>query len=138
MDRDPDTLSDKLVVVIDDDVDVLDAMAGLLQGWGYQVVAVPTPDLAIDKLQGRRPNLIISDYRLAHGRIGVEAIEQVRKAFAIPAFVISADVQAHALEEYSVFNKPLTPTALQAAVSKAVNVESLSSDTDYRFDATRR
>lgn len=126
--------NDKVVVVIDDDALVLEAMSGLLRGWGYQVVAATDDDLALDQLMelGRRPDLIICDYRLAQGRVGIDAIDRVRKAFEIPAFVISADAVAHARrtggEQYRVLSKPVSPMALQAAVSTALDVDSLSAD----------
>jgi CheY-like chemotaxis protein len=126
--------NDKMVVVIDDDAMVLEAMSGLLRGWGFQVVAATSDDLALDQLMeiGRRPDLIICDYRLSQGRIGVDAIDRVRRAFEIPAFVISADAMAHARrpsgEQYRVLNKPVSPMALQAAVSTALDVDSFSDD----------
>jgi CheY-like chemotaxis protein len=128
--------NDKVVVVIDDDALVLEAMSGLLRGWGYQVVAAANDDLALDLLMelGRRPDLIICDYRLSQGRIGVDAIDRVRKAFEIPAFVISADAVAHGRrgggEQYRVLSKPVTPVALQTAVSTVLDVDSLSGDDD--------
>jgi CheY-like chemotaxis protein len=41
-----DAPSDKVVVIIDDDPMVLEAISGLLRGWGYRVVAAATDDLA--------------------------------------------------------------------------------------------
>jgi CheY-like chemotaxis protein len=126
--------NDKIVVVIDDDALVLEAMSGLLRGWGYQVVAAANDDLALDQLieLGRRPDLIICDYRLSEGRIGVDAIDRVRKAFEIPAFVVSADAVAHARraggEQYSVLSKPVSPMALQTAVSTVLEVDSGRAD----------
>ena len=126
--------TDKMVVVIDDDALVLEAMSGLLRGWGYQVVAAADDELAVGQLMeiGRRPDLIICDYRLSQGRIGIDAIDRVRKAFEIPAFVISADAAAHARrtsgEHYRVLSKPVSPMALLAAVSTALDVDGSSED----------
>ena len=63
----PDMPSAKLVVVIDDDPMVLEGMSGLLRSWGYQVLTAATEDAALASLaaQGRRPDLIVCDYRLA-------------------------------------------------------------------------
>src|SRR5262249_54533394 len=85
--------SGKLVVVIDDDALVLEGMSGLLKGWGFEVAAAPTDSEALAELEkrGRRPDLIICDYRLAEGRSGIDAIEQLRKAFEVPAFLITAE-----------------------------------------------
>ena len=90
----PDVPSAKLVVVIDDDPMVLEGMSGLLRSWGYQVLTAATEDAALASLaaQGRRPDLIVCDYRLAGGRSGVQAVEQLRDAFEIPALIITGGV----------------------------------------------
>ncbi len=77
----------KLVVVIDDDPLVLEATGGLLRSWGCQVVAAESCGEAMTKLFeiGRRPDLIVCDYRLPQGPTGVDAIEMLRNAFEIPA-----------------------------------------------------
>jgi DNA-binding NarL/FixJ family response regulator len=64
----------KLVVVIDDDPLVLEATRGLLSSWGYMVVTAPSCDDALTRLAevGRRPDLIICDYRLSAGVGGCE------------------------------------------------------------------
>jgi CheY-like chemotaxis protein len=130
-----DASSDKVVVIIDDDPLVLEAISGLLRGWGYQVVAAATDDLALAQLAelGQRPDLIICDYRLSHGKIGTQAIERLRKAYGIPAFLITADTRAQFLKEasndqYLVLNKPVDATTLRATVSRALDVEDTSRD----------
>ena len=64
--------ANKLVVVIDDDPLVLEATGGLLRSWGFQVVAAESHAEALAQLakQGRRPDLIICDYRLSEGARG--------------------------------------------------------------------
>ena len=72
----------KLVVVIEDDPLVLEATAGLLCSWGFKVIAAPCFENAMKQLSeaGRRPDLIVSDYRLSEGETGVDAIEGLRNA----------------------------------------------------------
>ncbi len=83
----------KLVVVIDDDPLVLEATGGLLRSWGFLVVAAESHVEAMAQLakQGRRPDLIICDYRLSEGARGTEVIERLRSAYKIPALLISGD-----------------------------------------------
>ena len=83
----------KVVVVIDDDPVTLDGMSGLLESWGYTVVAAASEDAALERLGARRqrPDLIVSDYRLSQGKLGAEVIEHLRKAFEIPALLITGD-----------------------------------------------
>jgi two-component system, sensor histidine kinase len=123
----PDVPSAKLVVVIDDDPMVLEGMSGLLRSWGYQVLTAATEDAALASLaaQGRRPDLIVCDYRLAGGRNGVQAVEQVREAFEIPALIITGGVaparpQERRVSRYELMHKPVDPTALHETLREAL------------------
>jgi CheY-like chemotaxis protein len=82
-----------LIAVIDDDPFVLEAMAGLLRKWGYEVLTAATDRAALDTFDERRrpPDLIVCDYHLSNGLTGIEAIERLRNAFRIPAFLITGD-----------------------------------------------
>ena len=124
----PDVPSAKLVVVIDDDPMVLEGMSGLLRSWGYQVLTAATEDAALAGLaaQGKRPDLIVCDYRLAGGRNGVQAVEQLRDAFEIPALIITGGVPPARSPErrasrYELMHKPVDPTALHETLREALN-----------------
>jgi two-component system, sensor histidine kinase len=113
--------------VIDDDALVLDGMGGLLRGWGCDVVTAASQPAALAGLRDRRPDLIISDYRLADGITGIDVIEHLREKFAtaIPAFLISGDTAPERLREarasgYHLLHKPVQPITLRAMVSQLV------------------
>ena len=115
----------KLVVVIDDDRTILQAMDGLLQRWGYRVVTAVSDAEALYLLSdlGRRPDLIICDYRLAEGKFGFQAIERLRRAFEIPAMLITGDsapleAQQGGANRYRVLFKPLNPNLLKDAMDE--------------------
>ena len=66
--------------------------------------------------------LLIVDYRLEHGRTGVEAIEAVRKRFGpVPAIMVTgstttgheAQAQAH---DFHLLVKPVVPNKLRAMI----------------------
>ena len=115
----------KLVVVIDDDPLVLDATGGLLRSWGCIVVTAESYGAAMAHLAafGRRPDLIVCDYRLSSGANGVDAIEGLRSAFEIPALLISADPSSppgnDAFGGYSLLHKPVDAEAFRAALVEA-------------------
>jgi signal transduction histidine kinase/CheY-like chemotaxis protein len=121
-----DMASGKLVIVIDDDAMVLDAMGGMLRNWGCRVVAVATPGVALAALAGgERPDLIISDYRLANGQSGFAAIAELRQELgaSIPAFLISGDTAPERLREarqsgHRLLHKPVSPMKLRAMLSE--------------------
>ena len=116
----------KLVMVIDDDTMVLDGMRGVLQSWGCEVQAVASGAAALAEFRerGAKPDLIISDCRLAGGKSGIEIIERLRQAAAapIPAFVITGDTAPERLREASaagfhLLHKPVSPAALRATLN---------------------
>jgi signal transduction histidine kinase/CheY-like chemotaxis protein len=124
--RPADPLSGKLVVVIDDDALVLDGMRGILRSWGCGVVTEPSAAEALARLTelGSKPDVIISDYRLANGKTGIEAIERLRSALgeAIPAFLMSGDTAPERLRDagasgYHLLHKPVPPMALRAMLN---------------------
>jgi signal transduction histidine kinase/ActR/RegA family two-component response regulator len=83
-----------LALVIDDDGDARESLAGLLTQWGWRVIAVESGDLALRAL-GDEPQLdvVITDYRLAADEVGTQVIERVRKACGagVPAIVVTGD-----------------------------------------------
>jgi CheY-like chemotaxis protein len=115
----------KLVVVIDDDPLVLEATRGLLSSWGYMVVTAPSCDDALTRLAevGRRPDLIICDYRLSAGARGTDAIYGLRNAFEIPALLISGDGGSPpsdgAVGGYHLLHKPVDAATFRAALIHA-------------------
>jgi signal transduction histidine kinase len=117
----------KLVIVIDDDSLVLDGMDGILRSWGCDVVTAQSCETALAKLSAQRlkPDLIISDYRLAVGQTGIEAIRRLRGELGapIPAFLISGDTVPERLREasargYHLLHKPVAPMLLRAMVNQ--------------------
>jgi CheY-like chemotaxis protein len=111
----------KLVVVIDDDPLVLEATGGLLRSWGCQVVTAESYGAAVTRLAavGRRPDLIVCDYRLSEGATGVDAIEGLRNAFEIPALLISGDASAPGDGEFGLLHKPVDAARFRAALVDA-------------------
>ncbi len=115
----------KLVVVIEDDPLVLEATGGLLRSWGCQVVAAESYGEALTRLAeiGRRPDLIVCDYRLSEGATGIDAIAGLRSTFEIPALLISADAGsppgAGAFSGYSLLHKPVDAARFRAALVDA-------------------
>lgn len=120
-----DAIKSKLVVVIDDDPLVLEATGGLLRSWGCQVVTADSYGRALQHLTtiGRRPDMIVCDYRLADGPSGVNAIEGLRNAFTIPALLISADGASppgdNAVDSYNLLHKPVDAEKFRTALINA-------------------
>jgi CheY-like chemotaxis protein/anti-sigma regulatory factor (Ser/Thr protein kinase) len=117
----------KLVLVIDDDALVRDGMSGILRGWGCTAVTADSEEAALSALAVgmQRPDLIISDYRLAEDKTGIEAIACLRDKLGapVPAFLISGDTAPERLREarlngLHLLHKPVTPMRLRAMLNQ--------------------
>jgi CheY-like chemotaxis protein len=122
-----DHVKGRLIVVIDDDPLVLEGMRGILRSWGCRVVTAASDSAALARLteEYSQPDLIISDYRLADGKMGIEAIDCLRAALGstVPAFLISGDTGPERLREatasgYYLLHKPVPPMALRTTLNR--------------------
>jgi signal transduction histidine kinase/CheY-like chemotaxis protein len=127
----------KVILIVDDAPIVLEGTSGLLGKWGYSVVTAASDETALVQLAERdqRPDLIISDYHLANGKTGIEAIERIDAAFgaSIPAILISGDTAPERLRDardkgYILLHKPVDPMRLRAVMHQ------LFKEHDYRRD----
>lgn len=115
----------KLIVVIDDDVQIREGLDLLLQSWGYIVLSAASGAELMERLTPRpdRPALIISDYRLRERETGFEVIERVREEYncGIPALLISGDTDPQRLIEaanqtLTLLHKPVAVATLRGWV----------------------
>jgi CheY-like chemotaxis protein/anti-sigma regulatory factor (Ser/Thr protein kinase) len=117
-----------LVVVIDDNEDALAGMAAVLAKWGCRAVtATAATDAVVQLISGDlRPDLIVSDYHLADGIKGDEAITEVQREFDGPsaAAIMTSDPDPtlrKSLQErgFVVLDKPLNLAKLRAMIERA-------------------
>lgn len=128
---DAGALATGLVVVVDDEIAIREAMASLLGGWGHQVVTADSGDDAIAQLATWpiRPDLIISDYRLRDGENGIDMVERLRSEYneTIPAMLITGDTAPDRLIEAQasgllLLHKPVSNSRLRAAIVNLVGL----------------
>jgi CheY-like chemotaxis protein len=100
---------------------VLDSLQALLTEWEYEVLTATATDQAVARIRerGRRPDIVIADYRLAEGRTGIEAIRAVRALFdqPIPGVILTGETDLAFLRTAAGHNvglahKPVTPSQL--------------------------
>jgi signal transduction histidine kinase/CheY-like chemotaxis protein len=115
-----------MVLVIDDEIAIRDAMAALLTGWGYEVITAGSGGEILARVVGgpSRPDLIICDYRLRVGETGIEVIDLLRSEYnaAIPAMLVTGDTAPDRLVEARasgmlLLHKPVPNGKLRAAVA---------------------
>ena len=83
------------VAVIEDDLEVRDAMVTLLQSWGCLVAAGADAQDVLNQadLRGLVPQAVVADMRLREGCDGVDAVARMRARWgaALPALLVSGD-----------------------------------------------
>ncbi len=119
------SLAGMRVLCVDNERAILDAMEGLLRGWGCDVrTARSLKDIDREGLLDRwQPDLVLMDYHLDQTS-GLDAVEWLRQNVGghLPAALVTADrtPQVRRLAEergISVVTKPVKPAALRAAIS---------------------
>lgn len=117
------------VLVVDDEVDILQSLKGLLELAirGVQVTIAANGAEALRVLANERVDLIMTDYRMP-GMDGLELLEAARsRGFACPRILLTAFPEA-AMAEMGLarvgldnfFTKPVDPDRLLAAVRRAL------------------
>lgn len=111
--------------LVDDHQMMLDALAVSLESAGHQVVAATSGKVLLDRLGGQKPDLVISDYRLADNENGFQVIAAAKKKYGsdLPAILITGDtspelVRAMADRGIPVLYKPLQIDMLQTLISE--------------------
>ena len=120
-------LSHARILVIDNEPTILDGMSALLRGWGCQVATAASQEEAMQLLADAEgpPDVILADYHLENGALGVEAIDAVRQAFACeaPGLIITADRAPEVYDQAAqrglqILNKPVKPAKLRALLTQ--------------------
>jgi signal transduction histidine kinase/CheY-like chemotaxis protein len=121
--RDEPSLLARPMIVVDNDLGVLEAMQTLLARWGADVRLARDVDDVNEILSDTnfRPAIILADYHLDRGVLGIEAISRIRESVApdLPAILISADrtgttTEAAKRHNCELLHKPVRPAELRA------------------------
>ena len=112
------------VLVIEDDLMSREALSGLLEQWGFQVIATANGEMAVDALEaGMKIDFVISDFHLPGSMNGVDAIRAIRTraGLFIPACVVTGNSDEPTrkkvtAESLVVLNKPVRPAQLRSVM----------------------
>jgi PAS domain S-box-containing protein len=112
--------------LIEDNPLVLQALTVMLESIGHTVVAALSGHELLQRLGQHRPDLLVSDYRLADRQTGLDVIEAARQVFGadLPAILITGDtdpalIRDMACHAIAVHYKPMTAATFQAAIASA-------------------
>ena len=121
------------VLVVDDEADIRELVAGVLEDEGYTVRTAADSTAALDAIEERRPSLVLLDVWLQGSRLdGLQILEQVkRRDPTLPVIMISGhgnlDTAVAAVREGAVdfIEKPFEASRLLHLVGRATETESL-------------
>lgn len=109
------------VLVIDDEIQVLQSMRHMLEGWGCEVMLAESARdaLKVIALTNDMPDIIVSDYRLRDELSGIDAVAAIRESveYEVPAVIITGDTSPARLKEVKqtglqLLHKPVSPDEL--------------------------
>jgi CheY-like chemotaxis protein len=129
-----------LILVIDDEAAIRDAMYSLLTGWGYSVITAGSGAEMLMRLADcpTRPDMIICDYRLRGEENGIEVIRQLQNECneAIPAMLITGDTAANRLVEAQssgifLLHKPVLNSKLRAVIVNLIAASDKNEQTQH-------
>ena len=111
-----------VVLLIDDDQDVAEAMQMLLQSYDFETYMAHSRDAALAMLDsGLNPGLVLCDYRMP-GANGIDVIRQVRQTIncEIPAVIMTGDMglTESGLQRCAVLHKPVEVEKFFAVLGK--------------------
>jgi signal transduction histidine kinase len=124
----PNELLGLHVLVIDDDPMGLEALAGLLASWGCVVTSAEGMQAALLHYSLEPwPDVIVTDYRMAEGHNGLDAIETLRAVSGkhIAACVVSGDTDPAVAQQVKtaglvLLKKPVRPAKLRGLLRNLV------------------
>jgi two-component system nitrogen regulation response regulator NtrX len=121
------------VLVVDDEADIRELVAGVLEDEGYSVRTAPDSTAALDAIEDRRPSLVLLDVWLQGSRLdGLQLLEQVKSRDpTLPVIMISGhgnlDTAVAAIREGAVdfIEKPFEAGKLLHLVGRATETDRL-------------
>jgi len=118
-------LSAKLILVVDDELDMRTYISTLLQDNGYGVITANDGKEALEIAQRDKPDLVILDLMMPNNT-GTDFYRKLSKDKELghtPIIVVSglAGRELAVKESLAVFDKPVDPDEFLAAVGKALS-----------------
>jgi two-component system nitrogen regulation response regulator NtrX len=126
------------ILIVDDEADILDLVAGILDDEGYTTRGAADADSALKALEQRRPSLIILDIWLQGSRLdGLELLDIFRRDHPeVPVVIISGHgtietaVAAIKKGAYDFIEKPFKADRLIVIVERAIEATRLKRENE--------
>ena len=119
-------MSERRILIVDDDASLLRLLALRLQKEGFDVVQASSGEEALSKLDARAPDLVVTDVQMG-GMDGLALFEAVhRRHPSLPVIILTAHgnipdaVRATRMGVFGYLTKPFEAKALMAEVERAL------------------
>lgn len=117
----PPQLSDRLLMLVEDNSQLAQAMTAMIEGFGTTVIHAHTAEEALDILGVIQlvPDALLVDYQLGSGQTGTQFLSEIFRRFGpVPAAIISAERTRNLRETcrglgIQLFAKPIEKNRLQ-------------------------
>lgn len=123
--REPVTRKHARIALVEDNIDVAEALSFTLTGLGHQVISAASRLELMPLLNGIPPDIVISDYRLSGDENGINGIYALRADFGshLPAIIITGDtdpaiVSLMSEKQICILYKPLNLAALREKIAE--------------------
>lgn len=122
-----------VILAIDDNKDVLEAMTVLLEKWACVVLTASSVEetVVIAKNHATKIDIIMADYRLREETTGVEAINAFNQysGYSLPSILITGDTSPERMQEISshglpVLHKPIKEPQLKVIIGRLLRISS--------------
>jgi DNA-directed RNA polymerase specialized sigma24 family protein len=113
------------ILIIEDEPLIAMDLEALVEGLGHNVTGIARTRTEAVKLAGeKRPGLILADIQLADGSSGLDAVNDLLKAFEVPVIFITAYPERFLTGERPepafLIAKPFQPANVSAVISQAL------------------
>ena len=122
------------LLVVDDEPQILQVVAGILQDEGFEVLTAPYGEAALKLVGEETPDLVLLDIALP-GLDGLEVLQELKRRFPfLPVVMISAygsvenAVKATRLGAYDLIEKPPNADKILLSVRNGLEMARLSRD----------
>jgi len=123
-------MSDKKILVIDDDPDILESISAVLSSEGFNVLTAIDGKEGFEKFKSEKPDLVLCDMMMERVDAGSKVAELIRNEDSkTPVYLLSSIGNATAsnisvtdLGFTGVLQKPVDPDTLISQIKKSLGV----------------
>ena len=117
------------LMVVDDERDICNFVKSFFEMRGFEVCAALNGDEAMTKLMKEKPDVVILDVMMRHGREGLDVLPQIKKAIPLVKVLMVTGVEdadtielAKRLGADDYITKPLVLEYLESTVVKKIGL----------------